>query len=160
MYGEISEVQLTEMIRRHKKWLNGELEGSRLDLTGYPVIKNVNITFCDLSRAILDGVIFENVNISGTSFRNASCQRIQFINVNATSADFEGADLRYAKLDFTPHSYLINLVNADLNGAEYDNNILKDLRQSRNDNEEKMLRLLEDISDSLKIISRYYKSCK
>ena len=147
---EISEEDLMHRIEMHKMWLIDPNEGCRLDLTDN-VVRSTAIQFKDLSKAILYNTKFENVDLSGTKFKGAFCNEAEFINCNAAGASFEEASLIKATIDFKTGGLMLNLTNADLTDAKYNENLLDGAIISVVKNtDERIASALESIADSLK----------
>ncbi len=75
---------LKEKLELHKKWLNDEVEGIRLDL------RYANLRYANLS----------NANLSSADLRYANLSNANLSNANLSSADLRYANLRYADLRY------------------------------------------------------------
>ena len=89
-------MNISEKIRLHEKWLRGDINGIRLNLSG-----------ADLSYANLSGADLRRANLSGADLSGA----------DLSGADLSGADLSYANLSGADLSYA-DLSGADLSGAD------------------------------------------
>lgn len=96
---KISEEELKEKLELHKKWLNCEEEGVRLDL------RYINLTNSDLKQVDL-----RCAKLSNSDLRNSNLE-----SANLGYANLEGANLRHAKLEGT------NLRHANLRGTNLRN---------------------------------------
>lgn len=93
--------ELSEILEKHKKWLNKEPNGCRADLR-YADLRGVNLENADLRY----------VDLRHTSLENAILKNANLYDVNLENANLQYADLRHANL------YSANLENANLNGAD------------------------------------------
>ena len=97
--------ELKEIIRKHKKWLEGKNDGERANLCG----------------ARLRGANLWGANLRGANLYGANLYGADLSGANLHSADLRGADLRYAILCGTNlHGASLrctNLKGADLYGA-------------------------------------------
>ena len=93
--------ELDKILTLHKKWLNGEKDGNRADLS-YVYLKNAYLSYDNLSGASLS-----YVNLNGANLYSANLS-----NANLSNANLSGADLSYANLSHT------DLTGADLTGAD------------------------------------------
>ena len=103
-------MNLKEILKKHKMWLNGEEGGERANLINAN-LSGVNLTGVDLSEADLNGVNLSNADLRYTNLRGANLSGADLNNANLRNADLRGADLRDANL------WNVNLRNADLKYA-------------------------------------------
>ena len=94
---------LAETLKLHKKWLGGEKEGIRANLS------EANLSGADLSGANLREADLREANLSEADLRRANLSRANLSRADLSEADLRGADLSEA-----------NLRGADLNGADID----------------------------------------
>ena len=98
---EISEEELTEVLREHEKWLDSNRkEGKRADLS-YTDLSGAYLFEANLSRADLS-----RANLSGADLSRANLSRANLFGVDLSGANLFGADLSGADLS-----------KADLSGA-------------------------------------------
>ena len=97
----ISKDELTEILRKHKMWLNKEAGGIRADLS------RADLRWADLYKADLRGA-----NLSGTDLRLADLRGADLRLANLYKADLRGANLRGTDLSRA------DLYLADLHGAK------------------------------------------
>ena len=98
-------MNLKEMLKKHKMWLNGEEGGERANLINVN-LSGVNLSGVDLSEADLNGV-----NLSNADLRYTNLSGADLTGADLRNADLRGADLRDANL------WNVNLRNADLKYA-------------------------------------------
>ena len=96
--------ELDKILKLHKKWLNGEKDGNRADLS------NANLSKANLSGANLYSANLSNANLSNANLSNANlyCADLSYANLSntdLTSADLSHADLTAANLSDTSLSY-------------------------------------------------------
>src|SRR6185369_12043829 len=102
--------ELGEIIAKHKKWIDGDNEGSRADLSRAD-LSRANLSGADLSRANLSGANLYGANLSGADLYGANLSRANLSGANLSGADLSGANLYGANLSGA------NLYGADLSGA-------------------------------------------
>ena len=103
-------MNLKEILKKHKMWLNGEEGGERANLKNAN-LSGVNLSGVDLSEADLNGVNLSNADLRYTNLRGANLSGADLNNANLRNADLRGVDLRDANL------WNVNLRNADLKYA-------------------------------------------
>ena len=94
--------EIKNKIDLHKKWLNGEEGGVRLDLSNAD-LRHVDLSYVDLRHVDLSYADLSNADLRCTNLRSADLRC-----TNLRSADLSNADLSYA-----------NLRGADLNNIKY-----------------------------------------
>ena len=136
----INGVSLEEILKKHEKWLNNEVDGEKANLSyadlNFVDLANVNLTDAnlsytnliganlrnaDLNYTNLIGAILADANLIGANLRNAnlSCANLKSANLscaNLKSANLRNVYLNYADLNDAILSYT-NLTNANLRGA-------------------------------------------
>ena len=137
---KISQKELKEKLELHKKWLNNEKGGVRLDLSNADLrnvdLENANLRCADLRRANLINANLEGVdlsyadlkganlsyanlsyaNLENTNLTNADLKRANLKNANLSCANLKGANLSYADLSCASLKGA-NLSNANLRCA-------------------------------------------
>ena len=120
---KISDEELRKVLNLHEKWLRGEKNGVRADLSCTD-LSNKDLSYTNLTAANLDYALLENsdlrcsflnsTNFLGANLRNANLsdailERANFLNACLTDVNLEGA-------------YLSNniLINTDLSGVKYE----------------------------------------
>ena len=97
--------EISEILKLHKAWINGEKHGKRADLSGAD-LSGANLSGADLSRAYLYGA-----NLSGADLSRAYLSGAYLSGANLSGANLYGAYLSRAYL------YGANLSGADLSRA-------------------------------------------
>ena len=112
--------ELTEILRKHKLWLQHETEGERADLYSadlrYADLSSANLSSADLSAADLSSANLRSANLSAADLRSANLRSANLRSANLSYADLRSADLRSANLRSANLSYA-NLSSADLRSA-------------------------------------------
>ena len=99
-------MNISEKIELHRKWLRGESDGVKADLS------DADLSDADLSDANLRRADLSDANLSGADLRRADLRR-----ADLSGADLSGADLRRADLSGADLSGA-DLRRADLSGAK------------------------------------------
>ena len=113
-----------QAIDLHKKWLNNEPDGKRLDvsnkivkfdfkLSDFSSFKDVNFSGADFSDAYFIGTNFNGTNFSGADFSGADFSNTYFIDTDFHDANFNGAyfiHTNFSNADFK---------DTDFNGADF-----------------------------------------
>lgn len=109
---KISDEELEEVLNLHEKWLRGEKDGIRADLS-WTDLKDMDLSYANLIAANLDYAILENSDLS-YSFLNRA---------NLSCANLKNVNLSYATL---AHANFLNacLTDVNLKGAYFNNTIL------------------------------------
>ena len=104
---KISEEELAEMLREHKKWLdsNGE-KGKRADLS-YTDLRKTNLSAANLFKVYLFRADLSRANLSGANLLGIDLHRANLFKANLSRANLSGANLPG-----------VNLSGADLSGAD------------------------------------------
>ena len=131
---EISEKELKEKLELHRKWLNDEEGGVKLDLRNTNLkgadlsnsdLSNADLSDSDLRYANLTNADLESVYLIGTDLRNANLTNADLSLANLSYADLSYANLYEADLIYADLSYA-NLYEADLSKTEfYSTNLYK-----------------------------------
>lgn len=120
---EISKEELKRKLELHRKWLNDEEGGVKLDL------RNTNLRHTDLEGA--------NLKYADLSYTDLSCANLKYVNlihadlkgVDLEDTDLSYADLRYSYLGYADLSYAdlrcADLRYADLNNSDLTNSDLR-----------------------------------
>ena len=109
-------INLADIIAKHQKWLNGDPDGERANLSGADLsgadLIGANLIRADLRGATLSGAyliraILYGANLYGANLNGADLNGAYLIRADLNVADLRGANLIGA-----------NLAEADLNGAD------------------------------------------
>lgn len=106
-FKKISEEELKEKLELHRKWLNGEKEGVKLNL------RYINLTNADLRNADLEGADLTNANLTNVNLKYSN-----LTNSDLRYANLEGANLRYTNLSCADLSYS-DLSRLDLSKTKF-----------------------------------------
>ena len=112
--------ELLAIIEKHKKWLNGEPDGVRADLSG-AYLSEANLSEADLSKANLSEADLSKANLSEANLSEADLSGAYLSDVNLSWADLRGANLSEAYLSGANLSGA-NLSEADLSDISYNEN--------------------------------------
>lgn len=134
--------KLKEILDLHKKWLNGEPDGVRADLSNANLsnadlsdadLSDANLVQADLQNASLIRADLRNANLRNAALRNANLTGAYLVHANLSTADLSDADLTGADLTGAGLIYA-NLSNADLRNADLRNANLSnaDLSNAKN----------------------------
>ena len=102
---KMTKTQLTDILKLHKRWLEGEPDGVRAYLV------EANLEGANLVRANLEGANLEGANLVGANLEGAN-----LVGANLVGADLDGANLYGANL-VRANLYGANLREANLVGA-------------------------------------------
>ena len=82
--------ELKQVLEAHAKWVRGEAEGSRADLSG------ANLYGANLSEANFSGANLYRANLSEADLSGANFSEANFSGADLSGANFSGADLSRA----------------------------------------------------------------
>ena len=109
---------LAETLKLHKKWLGGEKEGIRADLSGADLseadLSVADLSGADLSEADLSGADLSGANLSGADLSEADLSGADLSGANLSGADLSGADLREANIDYAVWPLWCKTLNAQI----------------------------------------------
>jgi len=117
--------EIAEKLRKHRKWLNGEDGGERAYFHGAD-LREKNFQLCNLQQADLREVNLQGTDFRGAILRNVNLYGANLSNTNLQSADLWLSNLRYSNLMCSNLEYtnlrstclqFANLRNANLRGA-------------------------------------------
>ena len=117
---------LKEVLELHKKWLEDEKGGKRVDLSDVD-LKNINLRYVFLSDANLIGTNLIGANLEGADLTGADLTRTDLTVANLRGADLTGSNLKYANLKGANLSYA-NLSYADLSCAHLEDANLSEVK--------------------------------
>lgn len=145
--------ELKKVIELHKKWLKGEENGVRANLSG------ADLRDANLSGAYLSGANLSGADLSGANLRGADLRCAYLSGANLKGVDLRGAYLSGANLDYSCLSLwcgslkanmddrqVIQLLYHTLSIVNYSTNISKELR-------EKLL-----IDSNLEIANKFHRA--
>ena len=101
--------QLSEILAKHKAWLNNKEGGERADLRYADLsyadlscagLRYADLSYADLHNADLRYADLRYADLSYADLRNADLSYADLRNVDLRNADLHNADLRYADLRF------------------------------------------------------------
>ena len=124
-------MNLEEILKKHKMWLNGEEGGERadlrytdlssVDLTGvdlrYANLRGADLRYANLRYANLSDADLRKADLSDTDLINAGLRDANLRNTNLRNANLRGADLRGVDL-INADLRCTNLSDADLREAD------------------------------------------
>ena len=99
-------IDLKEVLRLHKRWINDDKDGRRADLSG------ADLSGADLGGADLNGADLRDASLNGASLNGANLGCADLGGANLRGADLGRADLGCADLGGA------DLGRADLGGAD------------------------------------------
>jgi uncharacterized protein YjbI with pentapeptide repeats len=105
--------ELTEICKKHIKWLRDEEGGNRADLRRAN-LQGADLQGADLRGADLQGANLQGADLQGADLRGADLPGADLRRANLQGANLQGADLRRANLQGA------DLRGADLRGADLD----------------------------------------
>ena len=108
--------EIKKLLENHKKWLNNELGGIRVDLRGANLYE-ANLYEANLYGANLYGADLRGADLRGANLRGANLYRADLSEADLRGADLYGADLRGTNL-YGADLRGANLSEADLYGAD------------------------------------------
>ena len=107
----ISKDELSDILKKHKMWFNGESGGIRADLC-WTDLNWAYLLGADLRGADLRGADFRGANLSGANLHEADLSLVNLSWANLSWANLSGANFSGANL------YEADLYEADLRGAK------------------------------------------
>jgi hypothetical protein len=115
--------KLNEVLKLHKKWLDGEDGGVRANLRGADLtgadLKWADLTKANLTKANLRGANLTGADLKWADLTGADLTKANLKWANLRGADLTGADLKWADLKWA-NLTKANLREADLKGADLD----------------------------------------
>ena len=104
--------EISEILRKHKMWIDDEEGGERANLSGADLrranLSEANLRGADLSRSYLSGADLSGADLSGANLSGADLRR----------ADLSEADLRGADLDFSCLPLWCGSLNAEFDDKQ------------------------------------------
>ena len=88
-------IELKEIMRLHRLWLDGADSGVLADLSNAD-LSNADLRGADLSNADLSNADLRYANLRGADLSNADLSNANLRGANLSNADLSNADLRYA----------------------------------------------------------------
>ena len=104
---------LAETLKLHKKWLGGEKEGIRANLSEAN-LSGADLRGADLSGADLRGADLSGADLSGADLREANLSGADLREANLSEANLSGADLRGADIDYAVWPLWCKALNAQI----------------------------------------------
>ena len=89
--------EISEILKLHKAWINGEKHGKRADLSRAD-LSRADLSGAYLFRANLSGAYLSRANLSGAYLSGADLFRADLSRANLSRANLSGADLSGADL--------------------------------------------------------------
>ena len=120
---KMTQEELSNILEKHKKWLNGEEGGECAHLY------SADLRRADLRRANLNGADLRHANLNGANLNGANLNGADLRHADLNGADLRHANLRHANLKsaYLKSAYLKSanlndayLYGADLDGADLD----------------------------------------
>ena len=97
-------IELKEIMRLHRLWLDGADSGVLADLSNADLrgadLSNADLSNADLRYANLRGADLSNADLSNANLRGANLSNADLSNANLRGANLRGADLRNADLRY------------------------------------------------------------
>ncbi len=125
----ITKKELSEILEKHKKWLNADEGGEKADLRDTDLrgedLRKVDLREASLDCADLRAANLQSANLQHTNFRKAKLQSINLQNADLQFADLRGANLTQANMPST-NLQCADLSNANVRHANVRNANLKD----------------------------------
>ena len=115
----MTQEKLKEILDKHNRWLNDEVDGERADFNGADLrdadLRWANLVGADFSDSNLIDANLRGANLCYADLRYTDLRYTDFTEATLRDANFRGADLTGADLRYA------NLVGADLRGADLTN---------------------------------------
>ena len=92
--------QLKDILENHKKWLDGEKDGERANLS-YTDLSDANLRRADLRGADLSDANLRGTDLSDANLSHATLIYTDMSHTDLSHTDLRGTDLRGADLDFS-----------------------------------------------------------
>jgi uncharacterized protein YjbI with pentapeptide repeats len=102
--------ELTEILRKHKLWLEGKEDGERANLS-YADLSDANLSGANLSCADLSDANLSGANLRGADLRGADLSWANLSRANLNGATLSGTDLKGTSKD---------LQQTDMRGKDLD----------------------------------------
>lgn len=109
----MNQQELNKKLELHKKWLNNEEDGIRLNLR-YADLQRADLRYADLRGADLQDANLQEAYLQGANLQGADLRGADLQDAYLQGAYLQGADLQGAKLQGA------KLQGADLQGADID----------------------------------------
>lgn len=153
---KITGSELRDVLREHKRWLNGEDGAKRANLSGADLryaylcgadLRYANLYGADLRYADLCGADLRNACLVDVNLRDADLRDVSLHGVNLSGADLSGAILDYSDLPLWCGSLTANFDDRQLKQIAY--HLVKSGLKSENASAEtkKELRKLIDFAN-------------
>jgi hypothetical protein len=117
---KITEIELAEILKRHRAWVNDDPDGERADLTSAN-LSGAALTGADLYDADLRDANLQYADMSDADMSDADLSDADLSGADLSDADLSDANLQYADLSganlFGANLFGANLYNANLYGA-------------------------------------------
>ena len=94
----ISTIELTKMLQEHVRYLKGQKQGRRLDLS-FRRLSGLTLPNINLQDSELRGSLWRNCTLNGSIMRGANLFCADFTGAKLVGCDFQKADLRGARFD-------------------------------------------------------------
>ena len=104
--------EISEILRKHKMWIDDEEGGERANLSGAN-LSGANLSGANLSRADLRGADLSGADLSGANLIEA-----ELSGANLSGANLSGANLRRADLDFSCLPLWCGSLNAEFDDKQ------------------------------------------
>ena len=102
---KITPEELQMVLEKHRKWLNGEPDGYKADLS-YTDLDMASLNGASLNGASLKGASLEGASLNGASLDGASLYRASLDGASLVGASLNGASLNGASLEGIKSDYL------------------------------------------------------
>ena len=112
---KMEKMELTNILKLHARWLDGENDGVKADLQGTN-LQGINLHGTNLRGANLQRANLQKTSLEGADLRGADLLRADLIRADLRGADLRWADLRDANLRGA-NLEKANLYEANLQGA-------------------------------------------